>query len=75
MSLRSLALTISTSRHVPSPCPTLHGMTLSLVCAHITSRCTGTNPRAPLIKDLRQLMLDAWDGLAEEQIDNWVANE
>lgn len=36
-------------------------------------QCTGTNPRAPLIKDLRQLMLDAWDPLEEQDIKAWVA--
>jgi len=36
-------------------------------------QCTGTNPRAPLIKDLRQLMLDAWEPLKEQDIKTWVA--
>ena len=38
-------------------------------------QCTGTNPRAPLIKDLRELMVDAWDGMSEEKIRAWVESE
>jgi acetaldehyde dehydrogenase/alcohol dehydrogenase len=38
-------------------------------------QCTGTNPRAPLISDLRWLMLDAWDGLDEMKLKDWVVRD
>lgn len=37
-------------------------------------QCTGTNPRAPLIADLRKMMLEAWEPVTEETYALYLKN-
>ena len=37
-------------------------------------QCTGTNPRAPLIADLRKMMFEAWEPVTEETYTLYLEN-